>query len=98
MNELNCWEFKKCGREPNGEKTDELSICPAATDTSADCINGGKNGGRICWAIAGTFSGNIQGTFAKEEFSCLNCEFFELVKNEENVSFVLLKPGQIFHH
>jgi len=25
---LNCWEFKKCGREPGGEKASELGICP----------------------------------------------------------------------
>ncbi len=91
----NCWEFKKCGREPDGTKVAELGICPAATDTSTNGLNGGKNGGRICWAIAGTFSDNVQGTFAKERFSCVTCDFFILVEKEEGVeNIVLLKPDQ----
>ncbi len=59
---LNCWEYMKCGREPGGEKADELGICPAAADSSFDGLNRGKNAGRICWAVAGTFcSGETQG-------------------------------------
>ncbi len=62
----NCWEMKKCGREPGGVKTPELGLCPASTDKTADGLNGGKNGGRICWAVTGTFcGGKIQGTFAE---------------------------------
>ena len=61
----NCWEIKNCGREPNGEKFKELGSCPASIDTSLDGLNEGKNGGRICWAISGTFcGGDVQGTFA----------------------------------
>ena len=52
---LNCWEFKKCGREIGGIKVEELGICPAASDTSVNEFNRGQNGGRICWAVAGTF-------------------------------------------
>jgi len=26
---LNCWEFKKCGRQPGGPKVAELGVCPA---------------------------------------------------------------------
>ncbi len=58
MRRLNCWEIKRCGREPGGSKSEELGVCPAATDISADWINGGKNGGRICWAIVGVFCVN----------------------------------------
>ena len=28
----NCWEYMKCGREPEGEKVAELGICRAAAD------------------------------------------------------------------
>lgn len=85
---INCWEYNKCGREPGGINTTNLSICPAATDTSADGINGGKNGGRICWAIAGTMgSKKDQRTPAQNLVSCLICNFFKLVKNEEGDSF-----------
>ncbi len=96
---LNCWEFKKCGREPDGRGIAEQGICPATTDTSAHKLNGGKNGGRICWAVAGTYSGIIQCTYALEKLSCVNCDFFNLVEKEEGVAnFTLLKPGQIFYH
>ncbi len=81
---LNCWEFQKCGREPNGNRVDELGVCPAALDTSFDGINRGKNGGRVCWAIAGTFcEGEIQGAFADKRDSCVNCQFFKMVNSED---------------
>jgi hypothetical protein len=84
---LNCWEFKKCGREPWGAKISEDDVCPAATKASANGINGGKNGGRICWAIAGTLSNEqIKGTFVKEIFSCMSCDFYKLVNEEENIN------------
>ena len=87
QNRLNCWEFLKCGREPGGEKADLLGICPAAADVSFDGINSGKCGGRICWAVAGTFcGGNIQGTFAEKRDSCLSCDFFKLVQTEEGTA------------
>jgi len=84
---LNCWEFKKCGREPWGAKISEYDVCPAATKASANGINGGKNGGRICWAIAGTLSNEeIKGRFAKEKFTCMSCDFSKLVNEEENIN------------
>ncbi len=96
MKKLNCWEFMKCGREPGGVNVDEMGICPAALDRSADGLNGGHNGGRICWAIAGTFcGGEVQGTFAQKKLSCISCEFFKRVRNEEGPkNFTLLKPSQ----
>ncbi len=81
---LNCWEYKKCGREQGGKNFAELGVCPAALDTSFDGINRGKNGGRVCWAIAGTFcEGEIQGAFADKRDSCVNCEFFKKVNSED---------------
>jgi hypothetical protein len=80
----NCWEFKKCGRIPGGEKAAELGECPASTKTTANGVNGGKKGGRICWAIAGTFcGGKVQGTYAYEIPTCMNCEFLKKVRFEE---------------
>ncbi|MFX1452789.1 MAG: two-CW domain-containing protein [Promethearchaeota archaeon] len=91
----NCWEFKKCGRQVGGEKVGEFGICPAVTDNSANTINHGKNGGRICWAISGTFcNGEKQGTYAKKCLTCVACDFFNFVQKEEGHNFVLLKPGQ----
>jgi hypothetical protein len=92
----NCWEFIGCGREKGGKNEAELGTCPAATDTSLSGLNGGKNGGRICWAIAGTFcGGKVQGTFAQKKNSCLSCDFYRLVKKERGLKdFSLLKPNQ----
>jgi len=95
----NCWEFMKCGREPGGVKVSELDVCLAATDIFADGLNGGNNGGRICWAIAGSYSNfpKMACTYASDRFSCMNCPFFALVEKEEHsANFHILKPGQIF--
>lgn len=99
MSKSNCWEIKKCGREPGGEKTGDLGVCPAASDSSVDGVNNGKNGGRICWAIAGTFcGGKVQGDFAQKSVSCMSCEVFKMIKSEEGAEhFILLKPGQVYH-
>jgi CRP-like cAMP-binding protein len=81
---INCWEYMKCGRGPGGSKVAELGICPAATDTSYDGINFGKSAGRFCWAVAGTLcDGQVQGTFAEKRISCISCDFFKLVQQEE---------------
>lgn len=83
----NCWEFKGCGREPRGKNVASMGVCPAATDTTADRINGGRMGGRICWSVGGTFcGGKVQGTFAEKQASCLNCEFFQQVKLAQGAS------------
>jgi hypothetical protein len=95
MEKQNCWEFKQCGREPKGNKVAELGICPAAVDITSDGLNGGKNGGRICWAITGTLcGGKVQGTFAQKIISCMACDFFKKVNREEADKFMMLKPGQ----
>ncbi len=81
---LNCWEFKKCGREPGGINAVEQGICPASTLTEFDCVNNGKNAGRICWMASGTLcSGITVGTFARNADSCMNCDFFARVSEEE---------------
>ncbi len=49
---MNCWEFKKCGREAGGAKVAELGVCPAY-----------PNAGTHCARIAGTFcGGKVQGS------------------------------------
>ena len=94
---INCWDFMKCGREFGGENVAEMGICPTSIDIPADGLNDGKNGGRICWAIAGTFSrGKIQGFFAKKLLSCKSCIFFNTIKREEEIEhFRLIKPNDI---
>ncbi len=96
----NCWEYKGCGREPGGVHVQEYGVCPASTDSSCDGLNGGTNGGRLCWAIAGTLcDGEVQGIFAEKLSSCVSCDFFKKVQEEVKLArgadgFQLLKPSQ----
>jgi hypothetical protein len=81
---MNCWEYKKCGREAGGFKSEEFGICPVFLEDSVNGINNGKNGGRCCWVVAGSFcGGKIQGTFADKVTNCLFCDFYKLVWKEE---------------
>jgi len=94
----NCWEVVRCGREPGGANAEKEGVCPAATEASADGVNSGTNGGRICWAISGTFCGKKPtGYEASLLVSCLSCDFFTRVLKEEGLAhFKLLLPGQTY--
>jgi DNA-directed RNA polymerase subunit RPC12/RpoP len=75
----NCWEFMRCGRE----RPNVMGICPAAAEARADGVNGGRNAGRVCWAVAGTFcGGKIQGTYAQKLVACTECEFRAMVRDQ----------------
>ena len=81
---LNCWEYKKCGRDTSSSQSVK-NICPAALYSDADGVNGGKNAGRICWVVAGTFcDGDVQGTFAQKLKSCQKCDFYNFVGEQED--------------
>ncbi|KKQ93865.1 MAG: hypothetical protein UT66_C0033G0010 [candidate division CPR2 bacterium GW2011_GWC1_39_9] len=84
----NCWEIKKCGREPGGKNVEGLGVCPASSDRRLSGFNKGVNGGRACWAIAGTMcNGEVQGTFASKIEDCENCEVYLKIKEEEGDDF-----------
>jgi len=88
---LNCWEFKKCGREPGGVNADEHGVCLTATYTAYNGLNNGRNGGRVCWAITGSLcNGNASGTFAEKQKYCMVCNFYKSVVEEELESEVLI--------
>lgn len=87
MAKLNCWEYKKCGRQPSGINVAELGVCPAAIEERVDGMNSGKNAGRLCWAIAGTLCfDKVKGTFANRLKTCLDCDFLKLVAREEKLN------------
>ena len=86
---VNCWEYKKCGREPDGAHVHDLGECPAAKAKKLDGIHNGESGGRSCWIVAGTMcDGKIQGTFAKKYDDCKICDFYKKVVKEEGKEFV----------
>ena len=86
MERLNCWEHKACGEAKEN--------CPAYTQRTYEGVNGGAKSGRLCWVAAGTFCGKqVKGVFAKTRGNCMNCDFFQRVKREEEADFKLLKSG-----
>ena len=96
MRKMNCWEYKKCGREHGGSRCNDLGVCPAATDASSDGKNSGKNGGRLCWAIAGTLCRGIaKGLHARRMVSCMVCEVFRKVTAEERSNLTLLDSSRL---
>jgi hypothetical protein len=86
----NCWEFWQCGRHPGDQKISGLGVCPAATAVEFNKINGGKNGGRFCWFVAGTLCGRgeVEGTFAWKLGDCLECDFYRSVERQEGANFL----------
>jgi hypothetical protein len=90
MKKANCWEFKKCGREPGGNHVNNLGVCPAALEKKLDGVHGGINAGRSCWVVAKTLcDGELQETFVKKYDSCMDCAFYKKVKMEESSNFQL---------
>ncbi len=88
MKKLNCWEFKKCGRQLGGENTLAMGVCPASVAVALDGVHGGTNAGRACWVIAGTMcKGQVQGTFAQKYRDCAVCDFYKAVLEEEGNDF-----------
>jgi hypothetical protein len=84
MGKINCWEHKKCGRQPGGHKADELGICPVTVHRDLHGAHDGQNAGRACWVVAGSLcGGKIQGTYAQKLTNCWRCDFMNVVKKEE---------------
>jgi hypothetical protein len=87
---LNCWEFKRCGRQPQGIHVHDLGVCPAPLEQKLDGVHDGVNSGRACWAVAGTLcKGQLQGTFAQKFKNCKQCDFYLKVQEEEQMGFQL---------
>jgi hypothetical protein len=63
---MNCWEFKKCGREQGGGKSKELGVCPAWPNAGKGCA---RVGGTLC-------GGQVQGSFAAKLGNCMKCDFY----------------------
>jgi len=83
---LNCWEFKKCGREPNGSNVYENGVCPVATDSRLDGVHNGKNGGRCCWLIKFYYTkkNSILDKHLCGITECLECDFYNMVSDCTN--------------
>jgi hypothetical protein len=88
---LNCWEARQCGLQAGGRRAAKMGVCPASADRAPDGVNGGINGGRICWALPGTLCRTgFQGTHAQKLAACMDCEFYRLVRAEEGANLASL--------
>lgn len=91
MKNLNCWEFKKCGREPGGSKATELGVCPIAAEDRP------PEAEKRCWLVVGTkCGGEVHGIFAKKFEDCRSCEFYQKARENEcpHLSLKYLLFGQ----
>lgn len=88
---MNCWEFKKCGREPGGRNAQIMGICATSTKTAVNGINGGVNGGRVCWLVSGTYAKHkaemADCVMVKHVSSCYACDFHHKVLTDEGFTF-----------
>ena len=81
----NCWEVKACERCTAIQGDDS---CPVCKEEKLHGVHGGVNGGRACWTIPHTKCGGVtQGSFSSKYISCMECDFYNLVKAEEKGSF-----------
>jgi hypothetical protein len=88
MAKQNCWEYKKCGREPGGSRVGELGVCPSATEKRLTGTHGGVSAGRACWVVGGTFcGGKVQGSYAQKLANCMECAFYHSIRADEGQHF-----------
>ncbi len=81
---INCWEFRKCGRQPGGTEAEKLGVCPAAISKEHNGKNGGLNAGRYCWKIKDTLCDiSTKNNKTEKILKCITCGFYKLVQDEQ---------------
>ncbi|MBF0108977.1 MAG: hypothetical protein HQL76_07375 [Magnetococcales bacterium] len=85
MGTVNCWEVKRCGFDKAGPGD---TVCPAVTWEEADGFLGGRNGGRACFFIPGTFCGKDGPCSTRDKAEiCVQCRFFHDLKENYGAAF-----------
>jgi hypothetical protein len=98
MHKLNCWQFKNCGKEPGGQNVKKSGICPIALESSANGLNGGVNGGRICWVIADILKQCVvRCDKLHRKHECFACDFRYKVVIEEGFLNVCKETGNLLN-
>lgn len=81
---MNCWQYMSCRREPGGAHTGRFGVCPASTDNRLDGVHGGKNAGRACWVVKGSFTKEAEETaLVRGNKDCRTCDFYNAIHFEE---------------
>ncbi len=85
-------------RQGTGTNREEgCSQCPVPHMAGYDSMNGGINGGRICWLITGTLCNeDVQLTYSHKLNTCRQCAFYLAVEEEEGSKLCL--PIDIIEH
>ncbi len=87
MKKKNCWEYMKCGRQPEGHAVSDSGVCPVSVYEDLNGVHGGKNAGRACWAVDDSLCPELLRKTSEQKFSgCWKCDFYQSVKNEERSS------------
>ncbi|MCU0799764.1 MAG: hypothetical protein MUC62_08860 [Candidatus Thermoplasmatota archaeon] len=85
----NCWEYRRCGREPGGLNTLSQGVCPTHSFNDLDGKNGGQGGGRCCWRVPEPKGvGPALPHWSDMDRNCLGCDFFKRVSKEQGASFI----------
>lgn len=62
--------------------------CPVCKEDKLDGVHGGAKAGRACWVIPHTkCGGSTQGRFDSKFTLCIECDFYNRVREEEQGSF-----------
>ena len=84
---LNCWEYQRCGRGPDGPRSREGGQCPASSAETLHGAHDGVSGGRACWVVDGTMcDGAVSGPYEHKIHVCRKCAFHARVQVEESLS------------
>jgi len=85
---LNCWQFMGCRVQKKNSLLRAISgpyICPVFLEKKLDGVHGGINGGRACWIVSRTTCcGTIQGTCEEKYQTCIACDFYRSIMEEED--------------
>lgn len=89
---LNCWEFKRCGRQAEGAMQETEGLCPTSGEIRLDGLHDGVSSGRACWVVAGTYSkGSAVCSSLKDISDCKDCDFYQRVLDEEGAGFLSME-------
>lgn len=90
MTKLNCWQFMGCGLQLSRDASpSDACPCPASIEISLNGIHGGRNAGRVCWAVLQTRCyGSVQKTYEQKYRTCSFCDFYWSVVDEEDTDFL----------
>jgi hypothetical protein len=89
----------KCGKGPSGDGNGKHRSCPISAETSANTLNGGVNGGRICWIIAENCrNSKVKCSELSRMDPCFSCEFRYKVFAEEGLLSVCRATASFLNH